>query len=108
MNRLHGTAINFALALLAAAFLVLTFPNHDATFLAPFALSPLLFAVAREPRPWMRFLLGWTAGVAYWFFVCTWIQYVLEHFGGMGRWGGWGTFLLFCVIKAIHLGLFSM
>jgi apolipoprotein N-acyltransferase len=108
MNRLPGSAINFALALLAAAFLVLTCPNYNATFLAPFALSPLLVALAREPRPWMRFLLGWSAGVAYWFFVCTWIQFVLEHFGGMGRWGGWGTFLLFCALKAIHLGVFAM
>ncbi len=56
----------------------------------------------------MRFLLGWTAGVVYWFGVCYWIQFVLEHYGGMGRWGGWATFLLFCFIKAIHLGIFSM
>ena len=26
---------------------------------------------------------------------------------GRGRWGGWGTFLLFCLIKAGHLGLFA-
>jgi apolipoprotein N-acyltransferase len=108
MIRRSGSATNFALALLAAACLVLICPNYNATFLAPFALSPLLIAVAREPRPWMRFLIGWSAGVAYWFFVCTWIQFVLEHYGGMGRWGGWGTFLLFCAIKAIHLGVFAM
>ena len=87
MNRLPGSAVNFALALVAAASLVLICPDFNATFLAPFALSPLLIALAREPRPWMRFLLGWSAGVAYWFFVCTWIQFVLEHYGGMGRWG---------------------
>ncbi len=111
MNRLRGrfnTALTWALALLTAAFLIFLFPNFNATFLAPFALTPLLLAVSREPRPWMRFLLGWAAGVAYWFGVCYWIQFVLEHYGGMGRWGGWGTFLLFCVLKAIHLGIFSM
>jgi len=107
MNRRHATAINFALALLSAALLVFTFPNYNATVFAPIALSPLLLSLAREPRPWMRFLLGWTAGVVYWFFVCTWIQFVLEHYGGMGRWGGWGTFLLFCALKAIHLGIFA-
>src|SRR6266567_2269196 len=99
--------LNFGLALLAAVLLILIYPNADATFLAPFALTPLLIAVAREPRPWMRFLLGWSAGVVYWFGICKWIQFVLEVHGGMGRWGGWGTFLLFCAIKAIHLGLFS-
>lgn len=108
MNRLPASVINFALALLAAAFLVLIAPSYHATFLAPIALSPLLIALAREPRPWVRFLLGWSCGVVYWFFVCTWIQFVLEHYGGMGQWGGWGTFLLFCVLKALHLGIFSM
>lgn len=108
MKKLPASPVNFALALLSAAFLILIFPRFNATFLAPFALTPLLIAVSREPRPWMRFLLGWTAGVVYWFGVCYWIQFVLEHFGGMGRWGGWGTFLLFCVLKAIHLGVFSL
>ena len=108
MTRLPGSALNFALALLAAAFLVLIFPNFSAVWLAPLALAPLLIALSREPRPWMRFLLGWTAGVVYWFAVCYWIQFVLEVHGGMGRWGGWGTFLLFCLIKAIHLGLFAL
>lgn len=112
MMRLRGsspsTLLNFGLALLAAAFLILIFPRFNATFLAPIAIAPLLIALAREPRPWMRFLLGWTAGVAYWFGVCYWIQFTLEHFGGMGTWGGWGTFLLFCVLKAIHLGVFAM
>ncbi len=100
--------LNFGLALLAAALLILIYPGANATFLAPLALAPLLIAVAREPRPWMRFLLGWCAGVVYWFGICRWIQFVLEVHGGMGRWGGWGSFLLLCAIKAIHLGLFSM
>lgn len=108
MNKPPASAINFALALAGAALLVLVLPGYDATFLAPFALSPLLIGLSREPRPWMRFTLGWAAGIVYWFFVCTWIQFTLEHYGGMGRWGGWGTFLLFCVIKALHMGIFAM
>jgi apolipoprotein N-acyltransferase len=100
--------LNFALALVTAALLILVFPNTNATFLAPFALAPLLLAVSREPRPLFRFLLGEAAGIVYWFSLCTWIQFVLEAHGGMGRWGGWGTFLLFCLAKAVHLGVFSM
>lgn len=100
--------MNWALALLSAALLILANPGPDLAWLAPVALAPLLIAVARERRARYRFLLGWVAGIVYWFAVCYWIQFVLEVHGGMGRWGGWGTFLLFCLIKALHLGVFSL
>ncbi|MBV9764545.1 MAG: hypothetical protein JOZ48_06840, partial [Acidobacteriaceae bacterium] len=87
--------------------LLLIFPKFDLRFLAPIALAPLLIAVARTRSAWQRFLYGWAAGIFYWFFLCTWIQFVLEVHGGMGRWGGWGSFLLFCVLKALHLAVFS-
>lgn len=107
------SAVNFALALLSAMLLVLLYPNlifpsSGIAWLAPVALVPLLVALSREPRPLWRFLLGEFAGVVYWFFICYWIQFVLEVHGGMGHWGSWGTFWLFCVLKAIHLGVFSL
>ncbi|HYL73225.1 MAG TPA: apolipoprotein N-acyltransferase [Bryobacteraceae bacterium] len=113
MTKLPASLLNFALALIGAMLLVLTFPNivfvnSGVPLLAPIALTPLLIALAREPRPLWRFLLGEFAGIVYWFGVCYWIQFVLEVHGGMGRWGGWATFLLFCVAKAIHLGVFSL
>ena len=113
MTKLPASLLNFALALIGAMLLVLTFPNivfvnSGVPLLAPIALTPLLIALAREPRPLHRFLLGEFAGIVYWFGVCYWIQFVLEVHGGMGRWGGWATFLLFCVAKAIHLGVFSL
>jgi apolipoprotein N-acyltransferase len=93
--------------------LVLLYPNwilpaYGLPWLAPIALVPLLIALAREPRPVWRFMLGEFTGIVYWFVICYWIQFVLEVHGGMGRWGGWGTFVLFCVLKALHLGLFSL
>jgi len=105
--------INFSLALLSAMLLTLLYPNlifpgFGLPWLAPVALVPLLIALSREPRPLWRFLLGEFAGIIYWFAICSWIQFVLEVHGGMGRWGGWGTFALFCVLKALHLALFSM
>ena len=112
MKRLPESLVNFSLALASAALLVLTFPNilgdTGYPWLAPVALTPLLIALAREPRPLWRFLLGEIAGIVYWFAICYWIQFVLEVHGGMGRWGGWGTFALFCVAKAIHLAVFSL
>ena len=113
MKKLPESLINFILALLSAVLLFLTFPNivipdFGLPWLAPLALAPLLIALAREPRPFRRFLLGEFAGIVYWLGVCYWIQFVLEVHGGMGRWGGWGTFALFCIAKAVHLAVFSL
>jgi apolipoprotein N-acyltransferase len=99
---------NIALALLTGVLLVLLFPNFSFTWLAPVALTPLLLALSREDSLRWRFLYGYFAGVLYWFSVCTWIEGVLEYFGAMGKVGGWGAFLLFCVAKAIHLGVFAL
>jgi apolipoprotein N-acyltransferase len=76
-------------------------------WLAPVALTPLLIALAREGRLLHRFLLGYAAGIVYWFGVCYWIQYVLQTYGGMGVVGSWGAFLLFCIAKALQMGAFA-
>lgn len=96
------------LSLLSAALLLLIFPKFDLRFLAPVALAPLLIALARTDDAWQRFVYGWAAGIFFWFFLCTWIQFVLEVHGGMGRWGAWGSFLLFAVLKGLHLAVFSL
>jgi apolipoprotein N-acyltransferase len=99
--------MNLLLSLLSGALLVLVFPRFDFTWLAPVALAPLLVASCREMQWKRRFLNGWASGFVFWFFVCTWIQFVLEVHGGMGRWGGWGTFVLFAMLKALHTALFA-
>src|ERR1700693_694318 len=98
--------LNFARALLTAVLLILVFPNlifptFGLPWLAPMALTPLLVALAREPRPLWRFLLGEFTGIIYWLALCYWLQFVLQVHGGRGGRGGWGTFLLFCLAKAI-------
>ncbi len=95
------------LSLATAGLLLLTFPKFDVRWLAPFALTPLLIALARTPDGWQRFVYGWAGGIFFWFFLCTWIQFVLEVHGGMGRWGGWACFVLFALYKGLHLGVFS-
>jgi apolipoprotein N-acyltransferase len=100
--------LNWLLALATAPLLALIFPKFDLAWLAPVALTPLLVAVARERRPWRRFLLGWTAGVLYWFFVCYWIQFVLAGYAGVSEASGWALFLLFCLAKAVHMGVFAL
>ncbi|MBX5496104.1 MAG: apolipoprotein N-acyltransferase [Bryobacteraceae bacterium] len=98
--------MNLALALLTAALLILSFPRFDLVWLAPVALAPLLFAMARE-RPARRFLYSWVAGAVFWFGVCYWIQFVLAVHGGLGQLGGWAVFLLFCLAKGLHLAVFG-
>ncbi len=100
--------LNWLLACLSAALLILIFPRFDLTWLAPFALAPLLIAAARERRPRRRFLLGWAAGVVYWFGVCYWIQFVLSFHGGLGDPLGWAVFMLFCFAKALHMAVFAL
>ncbi len=99
--------MNLFLSLATGALLVLVFPRFDFTWLAPIALAPLLVACARESRWKQRFLNGWASGFVFWFFICIWIQFVLEVHGGMGRWGGWGAFILFALLKALHTALFA-
>jgi apolipoprotein N-acyltransferase len=100
--------LNWALAVLSAALLILIHPGPDLIWLAWIALAPIIVAAARERRPVYRFMFGWSAGIIYWFGVCYWIQFVLEVHGGMGQWGGWATFGLFCILKAIHLAVFML
>jgi apolipoprotein N-acyltransferase len=97
-----------AAALLSAILLVLAFPHFNFVWLAPVALTPLLVVLAREPRPWRRFLLGHIAGVVYWFGVCYWIEGVLADYGGLNVPLAWLSFLLFCLIKALHMGVFAL
>jgi apolipoprotein N-acyltransferase len=100
--------LNAVLAVLSAALLIFTFPKFSIVWLAPVAVAPLLVAAARELGHWRRFLLGWIAGVVYWFGVCYWIQFVLAVHGGVGDVGGWALLLLFCAIKALHMGVFAL
>jgi apolipoprotein N-acyltransferase len=100
-------ASHTGLALLSALLLLLVFPKFDFHWLAPIALTPLLVALARTPAAWQRFAMGWAAGIFYWFFLCTWIQFVLDAHGGMVRWGAWASFALFAVLKGLHLAVFS-
>ena len=104
----RGIVLHSLLSLLTAVLLLLAFPRFDIHLLAPVALTPLLVALARTQDYRQRFFYGWAAGIFYWFFLCTWIQFVLQQHGDMGVFGSWGAFLLFCLLKALHLAAFSV
>jgi apolipoprotein N-acyltransferase len=100
--------VNVALAALSGILLVLCFPKFDFAWLAPFALTPLIIAIAREARWARRFALGYIAGLIYWAGVNYWIQGVLDQHGGTGPAMAWIAFILFCLAKAIHIGVFAV
>jgi apolipoprotein N-acyltransferase len=99
--------VNLVLALVSALFLVLLFPGFNLTWLAPVALAPLLIACAREPSWKRRWFYGWATGGLFWCGVCPWIEFVMDVHGGMGPWGGWGTFILFGLYKGLHMAVFA-
>ncbi len=99
--------MNLGLSLASAVLLILLFPGFNISWLAPIALTPLLIVCARESSWKQRWLYGWAAGAVFWCGVCPWIQFVMEVHGGMGRWGGWGTFVLFGLYKGLHMAVFA-
>lgn len=100
--------IRILLALLTGLLLVLLYPPFGLVLFAPVSLTPLCFALGREFRPLGRFALGFSSGLVLWAGVCWWIAPVLAIHGGMGSFGGWGSFALFCLLKSIHYGLFAV
>jgi len=100
--------LNWALSLLSAALLIFAFPKWNIWWFAPAALTPMLIAMAREARPFRRFLMGWTAGIVYWFGVCYWIQIVLALHADMSDAEAWALFALFCLAKGLHIAVFAL
>jgi apolipoprotein N-acyltransferase len=100
--------LNFALAVLTGLLLVLIHPRFDLYVIAPFAPLPLLYALAREWSPLWRFALGYAAGLVFWGGTCYWIHFVMSVHGQLGPVLGAGVFLLFCLLKALHLGVFAL
>jgi apolipoprotein N-acyltransferase len=100
--------LNFVLSIASAIMLVLLFPRFSFVWLAPAALTPLLIACARETRWKWRFLLGYTAGIVYWFGLCNWIQWTMAEHAGVGGAVAWLLFVLLCLVKALQLGIFAI
>jgi apolipoprotein N-acyltransferase len=70
-------------ALVSAVLLIISFPNFDLWPLAWVGLVPLLVIVARDPRPWPAFLLGWLFGTVFFYGSCYWLTYSMIHTGGI-------------------------
>lgn len=100
--------LNYSLALLTGILLVLIHPRFEWTYAAPIAVAPLVYALAREWEPKHRFALGYASGVVFWAGINYWIQFVISVHGGLGPTGGSLAWILFCLIKGLHLGVFGL
>jgi len=54
-----------------------------------------------------QIILGYAAGFVYWFGLCNWIQWTLEHHAGVSSAVAWMLFTLFCLAKAVQMGVFG-
>jgi len=93
---------NILFAVLAAALLILSFPDFEFWFLAWFALIPLMWAIDRERGSTIRcFALGWVFGFLFFTGTCWWLTYAPIRYAGFP----WplAYFLLFCVTALVGL-----
>jgi len=70
-------------ATITALLLVLSFPDFNFPFLAWIALVPLLIMIARRPRGFSVFVLGWFTGTVFFYASCYWLTYSMIHYGGL-------------------------
>ncbi|MBC7925319.1 MAG: apolipoprotein N-acyltransferase [Bryobacteraceae bacterium] len=100
--------LNYALAVLSGLLMVLIHPRANFAFLAPFALAPLIYALAREWVPRHRFLLAYSSGLVFWATSNYWIHFVISVHGGLGTGLGVIGFVLFVLLRAVPMGLFGL
>lgn len=84
------------------------FPPASLAWLAPIALTPLLFALAHASAWRLRFAGGWLAGFLFWLLTCHWIRDTLAAYGGLTGPLSWLALLLFALVKGLHCGVFAL
>lgn len=100
--------VGFGGSLLTGLILIALFPPLDLRWLAPLALTPLLYSLWHEPSAWWRFLYAWAGGFLYWGVICHWIRDTLYAYGGLAGPLSWLALFLFAVVKGLHLGFFGI
>jgi apolipoprotein N-acyltransferase len=96
------------LAVTSAALLILSFPDFNLWPLAWFGLVPLFVVVARRPRPWPTFLLGWLFGSVFFYGSCYWLTYSMIHFGGIPPLLAYVLLAPGAVLLGVFPGLFTI
>jgi len=93
------------LAIISSLLLTASFPKFNISYLAWFALVPLLIAI-RDLSPWNRFRLGFLAGLAHYFTLGYWLIHTLRTFGHLPIYICIPIFFLLSAYLACYLGVF--
>ncbi len=94
------------LSTLSGLLLSLGFPKFSMFYLSWIALVPLLVAL-RGKSPGTAFRLGFLSGLVHYVTTLHWIQYVVQHYGGLASPVAMGIVLLLAAYMALYPGLFS-
>ena len=94
------------LALLSGFMLTASFPPSPFTFLAWFALVPLLKSLENEP-PAAALRLGFAAGLAHYLTLVYWVIIVMGHYGHLPLPVSVSVLILFSLYLSIYPALFA-
>lgn len=106
--RKGGAWLTFSLAASSGILQVLAFPRFHIPLLAAVAVTPLLIALASEPRRKRQFLAGWLAGSIFWGGCCYWVYGVMHDYADLNAPAAAAIFAGFFLVKGLHLGFFSL
>ena len=95
-------------ALVSAVLLIVSFPDFNLAPLAWIALVPLLLVVARKPRPWPCFYLGWIFGTVFFYGSCYWLTYPMIHTGGLSPWVAFPLLLPGALVVGFFPAVFTL
>jgi apolipoprotein N-acyltransferase len=101
------TLIDCGVALTSAVLLIISFPDFEIWPLAWIGLVPLLLVVARSPRPWPSFLLGWLFGTVFFYGSCYWLTYSMIHTAGLSPWVAFPLLLPGAVVVGVFPAIFA-
>jgi len=99
--------LNFFLAVLSGLLLTLSFPKVGVSWLAWFALLPLLAAL-RTLSPKNGFYLGLCAGLAHYLTLVYWLAYTMSTYGHLPLYASVPILLLLSAYLALYVAIFSM
>ena len=107
--RAAGFPLTVVLALITAALIWLASPGGgEMTFVCPFMLLPLLFAIAKQTSRARSFCTGWLCGFATYLSLLYWIVLVLEHYGGLPWFIAVPALMLLSAYMALYTALFAL
>jgi len=99
--------LNLFLAVLSGWLLTLSFPKAGFSWLAWFALVPLLAAL-RNLSPKNGFYLGLCAGIAHYLTLLYWLAHTMSTFGHLPLYVSIPILLLLSAYLALYVAIFSM